>query len=98
MKVKYNEKEILSLNETKRKVLLNDLPEEGFDADIERRLVWVLTHKHEQCMKRLRDEWLPKLKANGVQEAPLDDDAFAELVFRQPNYKNRSQRENESSS
>ena len=56
MKVKYNEKEILTLNETKRKVFLHEMLEEGFDEDIERRLQWVLTHKYEQCMKRLRDE------------------------------------------
>ena len=92
MKIKYNEKEILNFNETKKKVLMNDIPSEEFDSDIERRLQYIISHKHEQCMKRLREEWMPKLQAKGVAQVPLDDDQLAELIFSQPEYKNRSQR------
>lgn len=54
---------------------------------------WVLTHKYERCMERLRREWEPKLANRGNTLIPIDDDAFAEFVFSQPDYKNRSQRE-----
>jgi len=95
MKVKYNEKEILTLNETKRKVFLHEMLEEGFDEDIERRLQWVLTHKYEQCMKRLRDEWVPKFRLKGLATIPLDDDQLAELIFSQAEYQSRSKRDKE---
>lgn len=42
-------------------------------------------------------EWEPKLKSRGVAMIPTDDEAFAELIFSQPDYKNRSQREANSS-
>ena len=44
-------------------------------------------------MKRLKDEWEPKLKAAGVKSIPLDDDELAELIFSQSDYKNRSARD-----
>jgi hypothetical protein len=36
---------------------------------------------------------MTKLAANGVTEVPLDDDAFATLVFEQPNYLDRTARD-----
>jgi hypothetical protein len=60
---------------------------------MKRRLHWVLTHKLECCFERLKKEWEPKLKANGVKMIPTDPEEFAELVFSQPDYENRSQRE-----
>jgi hypothetical protein len=57
------------------------------------RMVWILQHKYERCMTRLKSEWLPKLEALGFTEIPSDDDELANLIFSQPNYKNRSQRD-----
>lgn len=93
MKISVNGKQILELSETHKKVIKNDIFDEEFDADMERRLKYIIEHKYEQCFKRLKSEWEPKLKANGVQSIPLDEDEFAQLVFTQPNYKSRSQRE-----
>jgi hypothetical protein len=59
------------------------------------RFKWVLQHKYERCMERLRKEWGKKLTNNGIKELPLDDEEFANLVFSQPEYKNRSQRESQ---
>jgi hypothetical protein len=44
----------------------------------------------------LKKEWEPKLAANGVTMLPTDKEAFAQLVFAQPNYKSRKQRDIES--
>lgn len=43
-------------------------------------------------MKRLKSEWEPRLKNKGIQSIPLDDDKLAELIFSQPEYRNRKQR------
>lgn len=93
MKFKVNDKEILELSETKQKVIQNDIPAEEFEADMERRVGYVIQHKFEQCFKRMKEEWEPKLKASGVRSIPLDEEEFAQLVFSQPSYKSRSQRD-----
>lgn len=93
MKISVDDKELFTLSETQKKVIKNDIHEEIFDDDMKRRLQYILMHKYEQCFDRLKKEWEPMLKANGVKSIPLDNDEFAELVFQQPEYKNRSQRE-----
>lgn len=92
MKISVNDKELFCLSDIQKKVICNDIPSDILDSDLQRRLQWVLTHKYEQCMKRLREEWMPKLKGR-VQAVPLDDDAFAQLVFSQPDYKDRKDRD-----
>lgn len=94
MKVKVDDKEVLTLSETQKKVIKNDIPEEVFQADMERRLNWVLSHKYERCLERLKKEWIPKL-ADRVQSIPTNDEELATLIFSQPDYKSRSQREAE---
>jgi hypothetical protein len=94
MKVSVNDQEIFTLSEIQKKVIQNDIPSEIFDEDMKRRLKWVLVdEKYRRCMERLRREWEPRLKSH-MPSLPTNDDEFANLVFSQPDYKNRSQREN----
>lgn len=60
---------------------------------LEERMAEILQHKYERCMNRLRLEWEPKLLERGLEEQPVDDDEFAELVFSQPDYLDRSARD-----
>ena len=83
------------MSETQKKVLQNEIPAEKLEEDMKRRLQWVLSHKYEQCMTRLKKEWEPKLAQNGVEAVPTNPDALAELIFKQPNYKDRSMRDAE---
>jgi len=93
MKISVNNIKLFTLSEIQKKVMANEIRSEIFDADLKRRLKWVLMHKYEQCFDKLKKEWMPKLEVNGVKSIPLDKDALAELIFAQPNYKNRSKRE-----
>lgn len=95
MKISVDDQEVFKLSETQKKVIKNDIPEEVFDEDMKRRLQWVLMHKYEECFKRLKAEWEPKLRANGVKMIPTDPDDYAQLIFSQPNYKSRAKRESE---
>ncbi len=95
MKISVDDIELYTLSATQKKVIQDDISSDIFDADMKRRLNWVLMHKHEQCMKRLKNEWEPKLKALGVTSVPTDNDAFAELVFARPEYKDRKVRDDE---
>lgn len=94
MKVHVDGKQVLNLNETQKKVIKNDILEEIFQEDMERRVSYILQHKYEQCFKRLKAEWEPKLQQR-LTEIPTDPDSLAEVIFSQPDYKNRSQRERE---
>lgn len=92
MKIQVNGKQVFELNPTQKKVIKNDIPSEIFEKDMERRARYIIEHKYEQCFKRLKEEWEPKLKGR-VESFPADDDAFSELVFSQPDYESRSRRE-----
>ena len=71
---------------------MNDIHKDVFPEDMKRRLQYILMHKYEQCYKRLKAEWEPKLKERGVAMFPSDEGAFAELIFSQPDYKGRKER------
>lgn len=95
MKISVNDHEIFTLSETQKKVIQHDIPLEIFDEDMKRRLHWVLTHKYERCFERFKQEWEPKLKERGVEMIPTNEEKFAQLVFSQSDYKDRSTREKE---
>lgn len=94
MKISVNDAKLFELSEVQKKVIMNDIPEEIFHEDMCRRLQYILTHKYERCFERLKAEWEPKL-AKRVDSVPTNKDAFAQLVFSQPEYKCRSSREKE---
>lgn len=96
MKISVDGVVIFELSETQKNVIQNDICCNAFDNDINARLQYILAHKYEQCFKRLKAEWEPKLAINGVKAIPIDEADFAQLVFKQPNYKNRTQRDLES--
>ena len=66
--------------------------EQDPDEYLMARMKWILPHKYERCLERLRLEWEPRL-AKQNKAIPLDDDEFAELVFSQPDYMDRSARD-----
>ena len=84
---------IYELNETMQKVIKNDIPAEIFQDDMARRLRCALENKYDACFDRLKKEWDPKLAERGIESIPTNKDKYAELVFSQPDYKSRSQRQ-----
>ncbi len=95
MKISVDNDELFTLSETQKKVIQNDIPSEIFVEDMKRRLQWVLTHKYERCFERFKKEWEPKLKERGIEMIPTNEEKFAQLVFSQDDYKDRSSREKE---
>ena len=93
MKVSVNDAELFTLTDVQKNVIKNDISEDIFDADMKRRLQYILMHKYERCFARLKQEWDKKLLANAVESVPTDPDAYATLVFEQPNYKARAARD-----
>jgi hypothetical protein len=96
MKVSVDNQEIFVVSDDQKNVMKHINDADHLDSILKRKLEWILMHKYEQCFERLEKEWLPKLAAKGITSVPSDRDAFAELVFSQPDYKDRSKREKES--
>lgn len=96
MKISIDDQECFCLSETQKKVIMNDINEDEFEADMRRRLEYILMHKYERCMERLKSEWMPRLKASGLKSIPTDDEELAQVIFSQQEYKGRKQREIES--
>lgn len=95
MKVKLDNDDVVELNVTQQKVIQNDIPTEIFVDDMKRRLKNEMENKYQRCFKRLKEEWEPKLAERGIEMIPTNQDAFAQLVFTQPDYKDRSKRNKE---
>ena len=93
MKVSVNDVELFTLSDIQKQVICNDINSQQLDADLQRRLHWVIMHKYEQCFERLKKKWDLKFKNNGIKQVPTDPDEYAALVFAQPNYKDRLARE-----
>ena len=92
MKISVDDKELFTLSDVQKRVIQNDISSEIFEEDMCNRLKYILMHKYEQCYKRLKNEWEPKLAASGARSIPTNPDEFAEMVFAHPEYKNRSAR------
>ncbi len=95
MKVSVNDVELFTLSPIQLQVLADAIPVSQLENDLKRRLQWVLTHKYEQAFADLKKEWDRLLPLNGVDAVPTAPDAYASLVFSQPNYKDRETREQE---
>ncbi len=95
MKIVVDGVDLFELTETQKKVIKNDIPSDIFEEDMKRRLHYIIAHKYEQCFKRLKEEWEPKLAKAGVESIPTDPDAFANLVFSQPDYKDKKAKDAE---
>lgn len=93
MKISVDDVELFTLSETQMKIFKNDIVSEALEDDLKRRLSYIIFHKYENCFQRLKEQWEPKLIARGYQALPTDKEAFAELVFSQPDYQDRKQRE-----
>lgn len=92
MKIAVDGQDLFTLSEVQKQVIRNDIPDEIFDEDMKRRILYYPIHKYEQCFKALKKEWLPKL-ASRMDSIPTKDEDLAKLIFSQPDYKCRSQRD-----
>jgi hypothetical protein len=96
MKISVNDIELFSLSETQKKIMQHIVSSDIFEEDMKRRLKWVLMHAYENWFEMLKKEWDPKLIELGIRAVPTDPEEYAQLVFAQPNYKDRKARDLES--
>ena len=95
MKISVDDVEFYTLTTTQKNVIKDTVNSDLFDDDMKRRVEWVLMHLYQQCFKKLKAEWDPKLVALGHETIPTNPDAFAALVFARPEYLDRKARDKE---
>lgn len=93
MKISVDDIELFTISETHLDVIANDIPTQELEDDLKRRLQWIIDQKYNGCFGRLKKEWDPKLIARGMTSLPVDKDEYAQLVFSQEDYMNRSERD-----
>jgi hypothetical protein len=91
MKIQVDGQELFELSDVQQKVIKNEIHENEFESDMKRRLEYILKHKYERCFERLKQTWDPIL-ATRHESVPTDPEAYAQLVFSQPDYKSASER------
>lgn len=96
MKISVDDKELYILSETQKMVIKDYINSDIFDVNMKRRLQWVLTHLYEQSFKGLKAKWDQKLPELGVSSIPTDPNAYAEMIFALPSYKDRKTRDEQS--
>jgi hypothetical protein len=97
MKIQVDDELLFELAQWELDIIANDINASDLDADLKRRLEWVLRHKIDQCFDRLEKEWMPKLRADpSVKSIPIDKQAFAEMIFARPDYQDRTTRDRKS--
>lgn len=94
MKISVDGEYLFELSNIQKKVIMNDIHADEFQDDMKRRIHYILTHKYERCLERLRGEWMPKL-SNRVSSVPTNSDELVQLILSQPDYKCRKTREDE---
>lgn len=92
MEIKLDDEVILKLSEIELKTLMNDISSDELKSDIARRLKYIIMHKHAECLKRLKKEWMPKFKELGKDSIPVDDNKFCEEVFACESYECKKKR------
>ena len=92
MKVDVDNKLLFEITVTQRKVIEWDIATEFFEEDMKRRLQYTFMHKYDQCLNRMIQEWMPVLRERFAQ-LPTNYEALANIIFQQPDYKDKSKKE-----
>jgi len=86
MKFYVDQTQVFELDATQQKIIQDNVKPDLFVGDMERRVAWVISQKLDQSFDQLFAHWLPILQQR-YESLPSNKNAFAELVFAQPDYK-----------
>ena len=93
MEIFLNDQSICTLTATQEKVLKYYINSDILNDTLAHIIEKAIYHEYNVSLRLIKEEWAPQLRANGIEEAPLDDELYAQLVFSQPNYKDRKTRD-----
>ena len=79
-------KDIFVITDLQKTVMLDSIPADEYELDVNRRLQWVINSKASECQKRMLNKWLPILQER-YKELPSDPEALVKIICDQPDYK-----------
>jgi hypothetical protein len=89
MKISIDDVELLTINDTQKKVMQHTISAANLEDDLKRRIVWVLIYqRYDASFRDLKEEWMPKLTGR-YPSIPTDNEQLAQLIFSQADYKDR---------
>lgn len=91
MEIKIDNKTVITLNDTQFNVLRFTDTDDKIVTHISDRINRMINEKYLSSLDYLKKSWVTKLKAKGIN-LPYDEQELAELIFKQPDYLNCSQR------
>lgn len=91
MDFKIDDEVVFTLSATQEQMLKYSIRDSEFNGEMKRRVLSVIHDRYQQCFNKFKQDWDAKLLAREVSTVPLDPDAYAELVFAQPDYKSRTE-------
>lgn len=92
MKISINDEELLTISELEKRILADEILVD-IDEEMKSRVRWVVMHKFNNCFDRFKKTWDARLTQRGVEMIPTNKESYAQLVFSQPDYKSRAERE-----
>jgi len=96
MKIQVDGADLMDVKPWEMKVLQYQLPTEGVEDDLKRRLKYIISHKIERCIDQMINDWMPKIrKDKSITSVPTDKKSLVEMIMNRPDYKDRSTREEE---
>lgn len=95
MQISIDNQNLISISDEQKAIMRFCYPTDKIDDLIKDRVSWIVNELCTQTFNLMKKEWEPKLIARGVESLPADKIAFSQLVFSQPDYKDRAQREAE---
>lgn len=82
MKISVNNEHLLEINELQRKIICNDICHDIFDADMKRRIKWVIEYWLEGMYKEVQAVYLPDIQNDMLETA---SDGYLENALERTN-------------
>lgn len=86
LKIILDDEDISALSDMQKKIIFSCMQEYYVKEEIKKRTQWNLLNIYERSLKKLKSEWHVKLSKR-YEMLPTSDEAFALLVFEQPDFK-----------
>lgn len=95
MQISIDNQNLLTISDDEKLIMSFCYRADQIDDLIKQRLSWIINELCTQTFNLMKKEWEQKLIERGVQSLPTDKVVFAQLVFSQPDYKDRATRDAE---
>lgn len=92
MKISINDQPIMTVQDYEKKVIAYDIHKDIVEDDIVRRIEQCIYNRYLTSFKNLKKDWDHVLMSRGIKNLPSNEEEYSNLVFAQPDYKDKAER------